>query len=154
MKSSKIHTLNYILYLDNLLYLIWLIQHVSSSNRTTYSWASQSSYISFTPVTPFSICATKSNTDASNDLDSIDKYDEENLKDLNNIYTLALWPNNLLGKMISLGQQVTENFSVKPGNSFSDVWHTLEELMLVLKDDVIKSLTFTRLPNCQKATPD
>ena len=56
--------------------------------------------------------------------------------------------------MISLGQRVTENFSVKPGNSFSDVWHTLEESVLVLKDDVIKSLTFTRVPNCQKATLD
>ena len=26
--------------------------------------------------------------------------------------------------------------------------------MLVLKDDVIKSLTFTRVPNCLKVTPD
>ena len=91
--------------------------------------------------------------DSSNDLDSIDIYEEGNLKDLNNIYTGHMtkqFPeeNDLIGtarykKCLSESRKF-----------FQRCVTYLRKPMPVLQNDVIKSLTFIRLPDRQKATMD
>ena len=74
--------------------------------------------------------------DVINDLDSIDIYDVENFKKLNN---------NYIGLM-------TKQFFSEARKFFQRYVTYLRKSMPLLKDDVINSLTFISVTDCQKVT--
>ena len=74
--------------------------------------------------------------DVINDLDSIDIYDVENLKKLNNNY-------------IGL---ITKQFLSEARKFFQRYVTYVRKSMPLLKDDVINSLTFISVTDCQKVT--
>ena len=74
--------------------------------------------------------------DVINDLDSIDIYDVENLKKLNN---------NYIGLM-------TKQFLSEARKFFQRYVTYVRKSMPLLKDDVINSLTFISVTDCQKVT--
>ena len=92
-------------------------------------------------------------TDHSNDLDSIDIYDEENLKDLNNIY-IGFMTKQSAGENHLIGTARYRKFHSEARKFFQRCVKYLRKSMPVLKNDVIKSLTFIRVPYGQKATLD
>ena len=92
-------------------------------------------------------------TDHSNDLDSIDVYGEENLKDLNNIY-IAIMTKQFAGENDLTGTARYRKFLSEARKFFQQCVTYLRKPMLVLKNYVIKSLTFIRVPDFQKATLD
>ena len=98
-----------------------------------------------------SSCYQKYN--ASNDLDSIDIYDAENLKDINSIYIGFMtkqfaWKNDLIGTARY------REFLSEAIKFFQQYVTYLRKAIPVLKDDVIKCLTFILVPALQKARPD
>ena len=140
------------LSLCDLLYLFWTIQHISSSNRITYSCASCARFhLHKSLLSRFVLPEVVA--DSSNDLDSIDICGEENLKDLYNIYIGHIikqftWENDLIGtaryrKFLSESRKLFQ-------------WYVtyLSKSMPVLKNGLIKTFTFIRLPDRQKATLD
>ena len=88
-------------------------------------------------------------TDTSNDLDSIDIYHKENLKDLNNIY-MGLMTKQFDRENDLIGAARYRKFLSEARNFFQCCVTYLRKSMPVLKDNVIGSLTFlyvyTRLP--------
>ena len=92
-------------------------------------------------------------TDRSNDLDFIDIYDKENLKDVNNIY-IGLMTKQFAGENDLIGIARCRKFLSEARKFFQRCATYLRKSMPVLKNDVIKSLTFIRVPYGQKATLD
>ena len=91
--------------------------------------------------------------DSSNDLDSIEIYGEENLKDLYNIYIAHIikqfaWENDLIGTARY------RKFPSKSRKFFQRCETYFSKSMPVLKNDLIKIFTFIRLRDRQKATLD
>ena len=91
--------------------------------------------------------------DSSNDLDSIDIYEEENVKDLNDIY-IGHMTKQFAGENNLIGTGRYRKFLSESRKFFQRCVSYLRKSMPVLKNDVIKSLTFIRLPDRQKATMD
>ena len=89
--------------------------------------------------------------DSSNDLDSIDIYEEENVKDLNDIY-IGHMTKQFAGENNLIGTGRYRKFLSESRKFFQRCVSYLGKSMPVLKNDVIKSLTFIRLPDRQKTT--
>ena len=80
-------------------------------------------------------------------------YDEENLKDLNNIY-IGLLTKQFAGENDLIGTARYRKVLSESGKFFQRCVTYLRKSMPVLKNDVIKSLTFIHVPDRQKATLD
>ena len=92
-------------------------------------------------------------TDSSNDLDFINIYGEENLKDLYNIYIGHIikqfgWENDLIGTA------TYRKFLSKSRKLLQRCVTYLSKSMPVLKTGLIKIFTFICLPDPHKATLD
>ena len=86
-------------------------------------------------------------------MDSIDIYKEENVKDLNDIY-IGHMTKQFAGENNLIGTGRYRKFLSESRKFFQRCVSYLRKSMPVLKNDVIKSLTFIRLPDRQKATMD
>ena len=92
-------------------------------------------------------------TDHSNDLASINIYDKENLKNLNNIYT-GLMTKQFAGENDLIGTARYRQFLSEARKFFQQCVTYLRKSMPVLKSDMINSLTFIHVLDSQKATLD